>query len=56
VVERALIEPALVVTWERDGQPDESHLALSGERALIVALRIIIAHPILRAGDRHSRS
>jgi hypothetical protein len=28
------------------------HLALTGERALIIALRIIISHPALRAGDR----
>jgi hypothetical protein len=52
MVERTRIELALVVTWERVGEPAERHLALSGERALIVALRTIIAHPTLRAGDR----
>jgi hypothetical protein len=52
MVARILTEPALMVTWERAGEPDESHLALTGERALIIALRIIIAHPTLRDGDR----
>jgi hypothetical protein len=52
VVERPRTEPALVVMWERAGEPAETHLALTGERALILALRAIIAHPTLRAGDR----
>jgi hypothetical protein len=43
---------ALTVLLQRDGEPDEVHLALTGERALIIVLRIIIAHTALRAGDR----
>jgi hypothetical protein len=52
MVARPHPEPALTVTWERTGEPAETHLALTGERALIIALRAIIAHPTLRAGDR----
>jgi hypothetical protein len=52
MVARTDTEPALVVTWERDGEPAETHLALTEERALIVALRTVIARPVLRPGDR----
>ncbi len=53
MVARCKPEPqALTVTFHRDGEPDETHLALSGERALIIALRLVIARTALRAGDR----
>jgi hypothetical protein len=42
---------ALVVVFERDGEEPIRIEAINGEKALIRALTILLAHPKLHVGD-----
>jgi hypothetical protein len=42
----------LAVTFERDGEPPEQLQAVDGRQAMAHAVRLLIDHRKLRAGDR----
>jgi hypothetical protein len=53
MVARTKPEPdALVVTFERDGEEPVRITAANGEKAVLRAVAILLAHRKLHAGDR----
>jgi hypothetical protein len=55
MVARTLLDPdRLLVQFERDGEPLVRVQAIDGEKAVLRAVTLLLAHKRLRVGDRLS--
>ncbi len=52
MVARTRSEGELLVTFSRDGEPDDARVVANGERASVTAVLMIAGRGVLHAGDQ----